>query len=104
MGFCCIVCADRHRGGNAALEFHFHGFSRGDGMKKLRLVLPLLASLAMLAVSDSSWAKGSHGGRVYYGGGKHSSSHGGHYAGGSGSSHRGGKYGNSSSGNRYGRH
>ncbi len=62
-------------------------------MEKFRLVLPLLESLVLVPVSDLSSAKGSHGGRVYYGGGKHSSSHGGHYVGGSGSSHRGAKYG-----------
>jgi len=73
-------------------------------MEKFQLVFPLLVSLVLATVCDSSWAKGSYGGRVYYGGGKHSSSHGGYYAGGSGSSHRGGKYGNPSSGNRYGRH
>jgi hypothetical protein len=42
--------------------------------------------------------------RVYYGGGHHTYSHGGHYAGGYGSSHRGGHYRNSHTGNHYGRH
>ena len=43
-------------------------------------------------------------GRVYYGGGRHTTSHGGHYAGGHGPSHKGGRYKNVRTGNRYGRH
>lgn len=43
--------------------------------------------------------------RVYYGGGHHTVSHGGHYTGSySGSSHRGGHYSNPRTGNHYGRH
>lgn len=40
----------------------------------------------------------------YYGGGRHTTSHGGYYSGGSGSSHRGGHYVNPSTSNTYGRH
>ncbi|PDT56087.1 hypothetical protein CO678_40275 [Bradyrhizobium diazoefficiens] len=47
---------------------------------------------------------GGHGGRVSYGGGHHTSSHGGSFSGGSGSLHRGGTYVNSNTGNRYGTH
>jgi hypothetical protein len=42
--------------------------------------------------------------RPYYGGGHHTTSHGGHYVGGVGSSHQGGHYVNSHTGNHYGRH
>lgn len=42
--------------------------------------------------------------RPYYGGGKHTTSHGGYYQGGSGSSHKGGHYKNYSTGNHYGIH
>jgi hypothetical protein len=41
---------------------------------------------------------------VSYGGGAHTSSHGGHYSGGVGSSHRGGSYVNPNTGNAYGTH
>ena len=40
----------------------------------------------------------------YYGGGRHTTSHGGHYSGGQGSSHRGGHYINRRTYNTYGRH
>ena len=39
-----------------------------------------------------------------YGGGHHTSSHGGHYSSGSGSSHKGGHYRNSKTYNTYGTH
>jgi hypothetical protein len=49
------------------------------------------------------FAKG--GGRANYGGGKHTSSHGGHYKGVSGgSSHKGGTYSSPRGGNDYGKH
>lgn len=48
---------------------------------------------------------GSHsGGRISYGGGHHTTSHGGAFVGGSGSSHRGGTYSNPASGKQYGTH
>lgn len=40
----------------------------------------------------------------YYGGGHHTTSHGGYYSGGHGSSHRGGHYVNRRTYNTYGRH
>lgn len=65
----------------------------------------IVGLVSLLALSDQAVARGgSHGGRVSYGGGHHTSSHGGRYAGGSGSSHRGGTYVNSATGNRYGTH
>lgn len=57
----------------------------------------LLASLAPVAA-----AKG--GSRLSYGGGAHTSSHGGTYKGGQGSSHHGGEYKNSRTANSYGKH
>lgn len=48
-------------------------------------------------------AKGKGGG-PHYGGGKHSSSHGGNYAGGKGSSHKNGSYKNNKTGDQYGKH
>jgi len=43
--------------------------------------------------------------RTYYGGGHHTSSHGGHYSDAhSGSSHKGGHYHNARTSNHYGRH
>ncbi|MGY3347186.1 putative membrane protein [Bradyrhizobium sp. USDA 4459] len=68
--------------------------------------LGILAAVAMfLTHTEGAFARGgSHGGRVSYGGGHHTSSHGGSFAGGSGSSHRGGTYVNSRTGNRYGTH
>lgn len=61
--------------------------------------------LFALTIVDAD-AKGGRSsvGRVYYGGGKHTTSHGGTYIGGVGSSHKGGTYINPSSGNRYGIH
>lgn len=40
----------------------------------------------------------------YYGGGRHTTSHGGHYSGGTGSHHHGGHYVNPRTSNTYGRH
>ncbi len=53
----------------------------------------------------TAYAKG--GGRSsgpHYGGGKHTSSHGGAYQGGSGSSHKGGTYKNGKTDDQYGKH
>ncbi|BEP46227.1 hypothetical protein GmRootV15_68160 (plasmid) [Variovorax sp. V15] len=55
-------------------------------------------------VSPLAVAKGSSGGRVAYGGGHHTASHGGSYSGGQGSSHRGGTYRNTRTSDRYGTH
>jgi len=73
-------------------------------MRNSRQIYALLLAVALFALSDLSFAKGSKGSRPYYGGGSHSASHGGHYMGGGGSSHQGGKYANPRTGNRYGRH
>jgi hypothetical protein len=63
------------------------------------------ACVILFAFSSPAFAKGGRGGgHVHYGGGHHTSSHGGHYAGGSGSSHKGGHYKNSHTGNHYGTH
>lgn len=67
---------------------------------KNALLLGVLATT--LLASTPAIAKG--GGRVAYGGGRHTVSHGGGYSGGQGSSHRGGSYRNSKTSNRYGTH
>jgi len=58
----------------------------------------------LLLVSFITIATFCHAQRRHYGGGHHTTSHGGHYNGGSGSSHRGGHYHNPRSYNRYGTH
>ncbi|MET4477981.1 hypothetical protein ABIB66_002508 [Bradyrhizobium sp. F1.13.3] len=69
----------------------------------IKAIMGLLVVLAL--TQDASARGGSHGGRVSYGGGHHTSSHGGSFVGSvSGSSHRGGTYVNSRTGNRYGTH
>lgn len=67
-------------------------------------ILAVLLSLVFFSASFEAAAgkKGSY--RPYYGGGKHTQSHGGNYQGGSGSSHKGGSYKNFNSGDRYGKH
>lgn len=68
----------------------------------------LIAVSVSVASADARPRGGSHVGhnssRVYYGGGHHTTSHGGHFAGGVGSSHRGGHYRNARTGNEYGQH
>lgn len=70
--------------------------------------LAVLASFSLLIAMPDVSAKGgsrSHSSsRPYYGGGKHTESHGGTYQGGQGSSHRGGTYKNPRSGDQYGQH
>ncbi len=81
-----------------------------------------LALVGLLGLASPAVARGHGGGghsyhssfhvsshsfvsvRPYYGGGHHTTSHGGHYAGGHGSSHKGGHYVNPRTGNHYGRH
>jgi len=58
--------------------------------------------LVVLLMTITLFSQAQH--RPYYGGGHHTTSHGGHYAGGSGSSHRGGHYRNPATHNRYGIH
>ena len=69
-----------------------------------RLIVSLLLIFSLSSIPSFADAKGSSGGRTYYGGGKHTTSHGGSYAGGKRSSHKGGTYKNSSTGNHYGKH
>ena len=78
----------------------------------MRRVIALVGlTIAAICVSDIALAKGGGRGargvsaaRPYYGGGQHSTPHGGTYLGGVGPSHRGGVYFNPSTGNRYGIH
>lgn len=64
-----------------------------------------IAVMVLSSVALQAEAKGHSGGsRPSYGGGKHTSSHGGHYQGGSGKSHRDGHYKNDKTSYLYGRH
>jgi hypothetical protein len=66
----------------------------------------LVVGVILAFATSASFARGGgHGGRVSYGGGHHTVSHGGTYVGSSGgSSHRGGHYSNPATGNTYGTH
>jgi len=68
------------------------------------LLAVIAAALLAFPASDEAFAKGSTGARPHYGGGKHTTPHGGKYPGGKGSSHKGGTYKNQKSGDRYGTH
>jgi len=71
---------------------------------RLGITAAVLAGLTLVAAPASA-SRRSYSARPYYGGGHHTSSHGGSYSGSfSGSSHRGGHYRNTRSSNRYGRH
>ncbi len=64
-----------------------------------------LAALIIASIAPAAIAGSRYSSRPYYGGGHHTSSHGGHYSGSySGSSHKGGHYNNYKTSNRYGRH
>lgn len=65
--------------------------------------LVFVVAVAFAALPVVSSAKGG-GSRPSYGGGKHTSSHGGHYQSGKGSSHKGGAYRNSRTSDQYGKH
>lgn len=67
--------------------------------------IAIVFALALSSLAIHAQARGhSSGGLPSYGGGKHTTSHGGHYQGGSGSSHRSGPYKNTNTGDQYGRH
>jgi hypothetical protein len=68
----------------------------------MRRILSLILALALASTLFISTAFGQR--RPNYGGGRHTTSHGGRYSGGRGSSHRGGHYRNVRTSNRYGRH
>lgn len=70
-------------------------------MISLRIAALLLCSALILPVAN---AKGKGGGGPHYGGGKHTSSHGGNYKGGQGSSHKNGTYKNNKTSDQYGKH
>lgn len=70
--------------------------------RKMRTSLALVLTAAIASYAPMALAKGSS--RVSYGGGHHTSSHGGTYKGGQGSSHRGGEYKNTRTSNSYGKH
>jgi len=70
-------------------------------MKRLRL---LALILALLLSVGTSFAQRHSSARPYYGGSKHSNSHGGHYQGQRNSHHKGGHYKNPKTHDRYGKH
>jgi hypothetical protein len=61
----------------------------------------VLLSISFMLTVFFCFAGKSH---PYYGGGHHTTSHGGHYTGSTNSHHRGGHYVNASTNNTYGRH
>ena len=61
----------------------------------------LLVNPAYAQHKSSSRASSS---RPYYGGGKHTASHGGHFQGETNANHKGGHYKNPKSNNQYGKH
>jgi len=61
----------------------------------------IILLFAFACIAATGFAQKRH---PYYGGGHHTTSHGGYYSGGSGSTHRGGHYVNSHTYNTYGRH
>jgi hypothetical protein len=70
-----------------------------------KIIIGALALFALAVVdADAKGGSRSSAPRVYYGGGKHTTSHGGTFVGGTGSSHKGGTYSNPSSNDRYGIH
>ena len=68
------------------------------GMKRSFLLL-VSSAISVLLFATRHTREGR-----YYGGGRHTVSHGGSFLGGQGSSHKGGHYGNATTGNQYGRH
>lgn len=73
-------------------------------MRLLRTVAILLMLLLLPCGFIDAKGKSSHSSRPYYGGGHHTTSHGGRYSGGTGPSHKGGHYKNPGTHNRYGKH
>jgi len=67
-------------------------------MSQIAKLLSIFSVAVFCSIADAQARGGGH----YYGGGRHTSSHGGTYIGGSGSSHRGGHYVGPFGG--YGRH
>jgi hypothetical protein len=63
-----------------------------------------ITAVMVLVLATNADARGGRGGRVSYGGGHHTTSHGGTFVGSAGSSHKGGTYRNYSTGNQYGTH
>ena len=74
-------------------------------MKISKTTLALLFISASLSFTTvPAFAQRSHSSRPYYGGGKHTESHGGHYQGEQNSHHKGGHYKNPKTSDRYGKH
>jgi hypothetical protein len=75
-----------------------------SGLAYLRSSAPTSRATASFGGANSYRASVGRSARAFYGGGRHTHSHGGYYVGGVGSSHRGGTYVNPFGGHSYGRH
>ena len=74
-------------------------------MVRKSILVSIAAGAVLIAgLSNAADARGFRSGRHYYGGGHHTSSHGGRFISGRGSSHKGGHYSHPTHGRRYGRH
>lgn len=69
----------------------------------MKYIILIAISLMVFFCGDIEVSAKGFSSRFYYGGGKHTSSHGGTYVGGHGSSHKGGHY-IGPHGHKYGRH
>src|SRR4051812_22181590 len=69
----------------------------------MKILPQILIALCVLLFVGGVNAKGKSGG-PHYGGGKHTSSHGGSYPGGKGRSHKDGSYKNNKTNDQYGKH
>ena len=70
-------------------------------MRRFRLLALLLALFLTLG---TAFAQRNHSSRPYYGGERHSKSHGGHYQGEQNAHHKGGHYKNPRTHDHYGKH
>ena len=70
-------------------------------MRKINSMKKLILTLLLGFLISFSFSQTKH---PCYGGGKHTTSHGGSYSGGKGSSHKGGHYVNSKTSSTYGTH
>jgi hypothetical protein len=101
---------------NPQPQSHMKGIE--NSMKRIAALLVLLCTMTFLSAAYAGTPKyrtGTHArsystarqpsaSRPYYGGGKHTTSHGGQYPGETNSHHRDGHYSNWQTGNRYGIH
>lgn len=101
---CCKCMRTTRRPGGGRVSVRRTRFIRAAGWEMIKSgVLIALFALAAASIAEARGG-GGRGGRVSYGGGHHTSSHGGSYMSGQGSSHKGGSYNNARTGNSYGTH